>query len=294
MTHLRSILVIGLVFITVSDARGVDNRPLAGTAALVDTYDLSDRMVDGAHRFLDRKLAESIQSRQALWNRDLSSPAAYEKSVQANRVRFTKYIGVIDPPLSVAMERFGDERNPALVSEMDRWSAYQVRWPVLEGVFGEGLLLEPKGKIQGHVVAIPDADQTPEQLVGLAPGIPPQSQFARRLVENGFRVIVPVLIDRDTRISVNPIATCMTDQPPREWIYRQAYEMGRHVIGYDVRKVLSAVDWLLRARKSNAKIGVAGYGEGGLIAFYSAAVDRRIDACLVSGYFDSRQQVWQE
>ena len=39
---------------------------------------------------------------------------------------------------------------------------------------------------------------------------------------------------------------------------------------------------------------MAGYGEGGLIAFYAAALDRRIEAALVSGYFDSRQRLWEE
>jgi len=39
---------------------------------------------------------------------------------------------------------------------------------------------------------------------------------------------------------------------------------------------------------------VTGYGEGGLIAFYAAAVDTRIAGALVSGYFKSRQQTWQE
>jgi hypothetical protein len=39
---------------------------------------------------------------------------------------------------------------------------------------------------------------------------------------------------------------------------------------------------------------VAGYGEGGLIAFYASAADTRIDAALVSGYFNSRQNVWSE
>jgi len=39
---------------------------------------------------------------------------------------------------------------------------------------------------------------------------------------------------------------------------------------------------------------VVGYGEGGLVAFYSAALDPRIDAALVSGYFGSRQRVWEE
>ena len=41
-------------------------------------------------------------------------------------------------------------------------------------------------------------------------------------------------------------------------------------------------------------IGVAGYGEGGLIALYSAALDPRIQATLVSGYFQQRDGLWKE
>src|SRR6185436_5883915 len=74
-----------------------------------------------------------------------------------------------------------------------------------------------------------------------------------------------------------------------------AFEMGRHVIGYEVQKVLAAVDWFAReAGSGDAAIGVAGYGEGGLLALYAAALDPRVDAALVSGYFDSRQDLWQE
>jgi dienelactone hydrolase len=142
-------------------------------------------------------------------------------------------------------------------------------------------------------VALPDADQTPEQIVGLAAGVAPEAQFARRLAENGFEVIVPLMIDRTARWSGHPDIR-MTDQSHREWIYRQAFHMGRHVIGYDVQKVLAVVDWFKQRRGSTVKVGVAGYAEGGLIAFYAAAVDTRIDAALVSGYFDSRQHVSSE
>jgi cephalosporin-C deacetylase-like acetyl esterase len=45
---------------------------------------------------------------------------------------------------------------------------------------------------------------------------------------------------------------------------------------------------------SDARIGVAGWGEGGLIALYAAALDERVDAALVSGYFADRRQIWQE
>ena len=70
--------------------------------------------------------------------------------------------------------------QPALVAETDRFKVYAVRWPVLPGVDGEGLLLEPTGKVVANVVAIPDADWTPEMIVGLAPGVSKESQFASR------------------------------------------------------------------------------------------------------------------
>ena len=70
--------------------------------------------------------------------------------------------------------------------------------------------------------------------------------------------------------------------------------MGRHLIGYEVQKVLAAVDSFRSRRGAAAKVGVIGYGEGGLVAFHAAAIDPRIDGALVSGYFDRRTRVWEE
>ena len=70
--------------------------------------------------------------------------------------------------------------------------------------------------------------------------------------------------------------------------------MGRHPIGFEVQKVLAAVDRFRARRGETAKIGVVGYAEGGLIALYAAAIDTRIDGALVSGYFDRRGRVWEE
>ncbi|MDP2998743.1 MAG: hypothetical protein Q8N47_14755 [Bryobacterales bacterium] len=267
-------------------------EPLPGAGALTWEEDLSGRMMDGAHRFVERKIAESTAARQRHWQRDQSSPEAYEKSVAPNRRRFLEKIGVVDPRLPAAMERFGDDRNPALVAQAAAYRVYQVRWPVLEGVYGEGLLLEPVRPPVAQVVAVPDADQTPEQVAGLDPGLAPGAQFARRLAESGVRVVVPTVIDRTARWSGHPEIRTM-DYPHREWIYRQAFQMGRHVIGYEVQKVLAAVDWFA-AISPGIPAAVAGTGEGGLIAFYSAAADTRIRAALVAGYFNSRQGVWAE
>ena len=50
---------------------------------------------------------------------------------------------------------------------------------------GEGLLLEPTHNvpITGQVIALPDADWTPEMIAGVTADVPPNAQFARRLAQ---------------------------------------------------------------------------------------------------------------
>ncbi len=50
---------------------------------------------------------------------------------------------------------------------------------------------------------------------------------------------MPVLINRDDTFSGIP-GIGMTNMPHREWIYRMAFEVGRHIIGYEVQKVLGS------------------------------------------------------
>src|SRR5262249_13918006 len=68
-----------------------------------------------------------------------------------------------------------------------------------------------------------------------------------------------------------------------------------HLIGYEVQKVLAAVDWFVKdAKGRNPRIAVFGWGEGGMIAFYAGALDPRIGAVGVSGYFGPREGLWRE
>lgn len=273
---------------------GKSAEPLPGTAPLTwEEEDLSARMMDGAHEFVERQIAESIDKRQKHWNRDFSSLEAYTESVEPNRRRLREILGVVDERLPGTFEQFGDDANPALVAETDNYTIYQVRWPVLQDVFGEGLWIRPKHQPTAHIVALSDADQTPEELLGLAGKLAPQQQWGRRLAEKGFEIVIPTLVNRE-RLATEDSRLRRSDQTNREWIYRQAFHMGRHIIGYEVQKVLAAVDCFEQKGVSSDKIGVAGYGEGGMIAFYAAAVDTRIRGALVSGYFGPRQAVWSE
>jgi dienelactone hydrolase len=243
--------------------------PLAGTRPLREERDLADLMMDGLHRWVERKIGESVEGRARFWK----DPAAGDP-----RKRLLKILGAVDPRVAPRLERFGDDAVPALLVDGPETRVWQVRWSVLEGVTAEGLYLEPKGEPKAHVVALPDADRTPESL-------------ASSLTLSGCAVLVPTLVSRDFEFS-GDARVGWTNQSHREWIYRQAYQMGRHVLGYEVQKVLAAVD-LFRSRGA-AKIGVAGWGEGGLVALYAAAADPRIDAALVSGAFEPFEDSWKQ
>lgn len=291
----RAWLILSLAIAPEAVAQAAASLP--GTQLLAAGGDFSREMIAGIDRFALRELERSVDGRTALWNRDYSSPQAYQNSMRLNRENLRRMIGAVDERVPMTgMELMGTTNAPAHLAETDAYTVSIVRWPVLENVFGEGLLLQPKAKVRARVVALPDADQTPEMLVGLAAGFPPVSQNARRLAENGVQVVIPVLIDRRDEWSGTARLNRMTNLPHREWIYRQAYEMGRHIIGYEVQKVLAVVDWFTQENKRGATtpIGVTGFAEGGLIAFYAAAIDVRINAAFVSGYFDSRQNIWNE
>ncbi|MGE5193603.1 MAG: hypothetical protein ACM3U2_14000 [Deltaproteobacteria bacterium] len=278
-------------------ASAVRAEPLAGTRPLVIDQPLDVIMVDGIDRFALREIAASVERREKLWNRDFSSPDAYEKSIAPNREHLRTILGAVDPRVEArAIEHVATNFQSALVARGPHYNVLAVRWQVLDGVTAEGLLLTPEGEPRARVVALPDADWTPEMFAGLKEGVAEESQLARHLVEHGCQVLIPTLISRDDTFSGNPDVR-YTNQPHREFIYRQAFEMGRHIIGYEVQKVLAAVDQftlLNKVQNVDAPIGVAGIGEGGLLAFYAAALDPRIDGALVSGYFQPRENLWQE
>lgn len=275
-----------------------------------DAYEqrMVQRIRGQINRYLLRYTDQVAQHRDERWDRDLSSAAAYRKSIELQRQELREILGIIEEREAPAMYYVSQEGPTARVSETARYTIDQVRWPVIDGIHSEGLLLTPKGDIRARVVAMGDADQTPEQLSGLAEGLEPESQFARRLAASGVQVLVPALISRDMDLSATETYSrrywmpelrsketihVRPNQTHREVLWRQAFVMGRHLVGYEVQKVLAGLDWF-EQQDSETSLGVVGYGEGGLLAFYAAAVDPRIDVAMVSGYFQKREWMYEE
>lgn len=278
------------------------SQQLPGTAPIAwPEEDLSKRLMEGAHQFVHRRIDDAEVKRAARWQRDFSSLDAYVASIKTQRERFRTIIGAVDTRPRPSLERYGVDDQLALVAETPKYRVWQVRWPVVEGVWGCGLLAEPTTPPVGHVIFVPAANESPEQCFAFGhpaddpvpPQSPPSYAIARRLAEHGLLVVVPVTVTRDTLVSEDEQIR-RTEQTYREWIYRQAYHMGRHVIGYEVQTVSAAIDWIESKHGPDVRVGVCGHADGGLTALYAAAVDTRIDAALVSNYFDRRQQVWRE
>ena len=260
------------------------------------TGDLASEMVAGADRFLLREIEESAGKREKFWKRDFSSADAYQASVEPNRKRLAHILGVRDARVASVVRTVdtGMVSAGAFVPELHAsYGIHSITWPAFGDVTGEGLDLDPKTVRTAPlpvVIVIPDADQSPEQLAGLADGVPPESQVARRLAENGYRVIIPTLIDRT--VAARNGRARLTN---REYIYRSAFELGRHVIGYEVQKVLALVDALKSGQQGGRQsIATFGYGEGGMIALYAAALDPRIAGVCVSGFFGDRSDTWRQ
>ena len=279
----RTLLPLVTLFFCVLQSTG---QPKLDTKPLTLEGDIASHLVAGVDQFLLDELAASVAKRPAYWDRDFSSHEAYVKSVEPNRKRLAHILGLRDARTAFdGLQLDGTTATSSLVGQTDRITIHAVSWPAFRDVTGTGLLLEPRGRdVVANVVAIPDSGQIPEQIAGLSLGLTPELQYARRLAESGCRVVVPMLIDRQEKIS---------RLTRREFLYRSAFELGRQLVGYEIQKTLAVVDWYKKSWPAKP-VGVIGWGEGGLITQYAAAVDTRIDTACVSGYFDSRQNIWQE
>jgi dienelactone hydrolase len=288
---------------------------LPGTDPLALEGDIASELVAGIDRFLLREIDAAAARRARRWEPEAPSPEARARDMASRRARLAHRIGLRDarPPMS-ALELLETTARPARVGRGESHEIYAARWPAFGDVHGEGLLLVPLGRRPvADVVAVPDADQTPEEVAGLVDGAAPESQFARRLAESGCRVLVPALVSRARDQHGLRPHWPHTKLTHREFLHRSAFELGRHLVGYEAQKVLAALDWFhadphgsgARAEGDPAgggagpvagdpAAGVIGWGEGGLIALHAAALDERLDAACVSGYFDDRRNVWQE
>ena len=290
-----SVIFLFCTMSSVVQSQEVTNaKSMSGTTPLEMTGDIASDLVAGVDRFLLKELEKSIQKRMDSWPKRIagqgSEPGQYEAATKVLREELRMRIGMVDSPvpcdaLSIQSLASANRELPSWLAKNEALSIYEIRWPIFEGVDATGLLVVPSGTARFHAVVMPDAGQTPEQLCGFDET---SSRVALDLAFQGGVVVIPNVVQR-TREARNGRAK-LTDQ---EFLYRSAFVLGRHIIGYQVQEIRSA---FLAMRKTYGQLPsvVIGYGEGGGLAMYAAAVDTDIGAACVSGHFGPREQIWSE
>lgn len=262
--------------------------------------DLSERIVKGMTSFVDLEIEDAIKDRTRNWQRDTSiPPELQELTVQNKRRALRLALGLVDKPLPAKLEFFSSGINfdgsipNSKVAENELFEVYQVRWAVLDGFVAEGLYVTPKKRPEPlgsdellkktfAMVLIPDAGETPEDLMGITANLLPEQQLGVRWASAGFTLLIPTTINRESY---------QGKLSHREWLHREAYPMGRQVIGYEIQSALVAAEWL---RFRGHKVSIGGYGEGGRTAFYAAACKPGFESVFVSGYFHKDSKPWLE
>ncbi len=270
-----------------------------GIRPLPASEDRAASMLAGIDRFLIRQIQREANDRMRRWSAEMSDARQRPSFLTARRRELRQILGMRETRVPFSdVERTGRSPSDHVAARNARVTVERIRWPVLAdpdagrpqltSITGAGLLLTPTGTSFAAVIAVPDADQTPEQLCGLAEGVAPAMQFPRRLAEAGCTVFVPAITSR--HVEARHGRARMTD---REFAWRGGFVLGQHLLGYELHRILALVD-LLATQQPTRSIGVIGYGEGGLLALLAGALDTRIDVTAVSGFFGPREQQWQE
>jgi dienelactone hydrolase len=257
------------------DVQGVYGNP---------SYVIDQRLYDQAGEYFLAQIAKTPSLRDRRWQPEFSSRSAYEKSLSEHEQNLRKMLGLIELTPQQATTRILGESNEVRIEE--------VRFG-LDGDFGVRALLFVAGTSRhgGAVIAIPDANQSPEEFAGIREGMTP-ALWLQALLGRGVAVAIPQMIER---FADHPICQTISGQDRRRVLWRSGFIVGRTLVGMEVQQVTALAEYLgSRSEIDGTRISVWGSGQGGMTALYATAVDARLAGVVVQDYFDQREGSWKE
>jgi dienelactone hydrolase len=115
--------------------------------------------------------------------------------------------------------------------------------------------------------------------------------FALALCRRGFLVAAPEIAcfgERQTDYSYLDRTLGQPEPTTCHNAATYAFMLGKSVVGMRVRDAMRLVDFLATVPEADAsRLGAMGISGGGMLTFFHTALDPRIKACVVSGYFSS-------
>lgn len=262
---------------------------LEGTELLDWKGDFGQRLMKEASDFMDKIIAESAGVRDARWKHKAKSISGYLSFLEAKREKLARLLGIRELRKSFdAPQILGTLNAGCVIQETTAWKMFQIKWDVFDDYAAQGFLVEPNAEQNGNkidkvIIALAHDGMCPKAYFQSLPELQKEAQSGH------VRIVLPASLNRETVSFKN------ARLPRRELIWRESYVLGRHLIGYEIEAVRAIIDWIKKdPRTSQAKIEIGGYGDGGMIALYAGALDRRIDQVRCAGYFGDRSGIWEE
>ena len=254
------------------------------------------RLYGAWERYLLREARRAYDGRAWAWPYDLHSVEAYERSIEGPRRRWLEVLGGWPDervPLAPRFEQLSNQEQTG-----GRYRLQRVWFTALEGVEVDALLLTPAAPAAGPrpaVLAQHGLNGTPEEVAGVIPADvdSPYRRLGIRLVERGYVVLAPHMVGgfgtSEFGASHVPALAGKVQGRARTQLHRIALEYGRTLMGLEMFVLSRAVD-LLRSLPGvdPQRIGMYGLSQGGQSALYFPALDTRVAATVVSGYFNER------
>lgn len=247
-------------------------------------YVIDQNLYDQAREYFLKQIAATPTLRDKLWQPNFSSRSAYQASVKEQRQHLRKLLGLV-------------ELTPqkADVATLEKNGGVQIKEVkiALDTDFGvRALLFLPEGSgRQPAIIAIPGAEQSPEEFAGVGDGMT-TALWLRKLLGRGMGVAIPEMVERRSDHSL-----CLKagGQDRRRVLWRTGYITGRALLGMEVQQVAALGNYLAEQHEIDGKrVGVWGEGQGGMTALYAAAVDEQLAGATVLDYFQQREGSWKE
>lgn len=205
------------------------------------------------------------------WNRDYSSIAAYETSIESNRALWRN---VIKPPELIVTGEAQHRPHPPLDDLQARWLTVPLGPLTAEGILAVPQQASPQTRVP-LVIVQHGIGSFPERNFGLADQGDAYHSYARRLVEAGFAVITPMNLRSVER---------------RNRIERLCRLADLSLPGIELVRMQRLLDEALRdPRIDGGRVGMWGLSLGGLATMFWTPVEPRIKAAVVAGWFNHRR-----
>jgi hypothetical protein len=218
-------------------------------------------------RHYDRLIAESEARRGSKWNRDFTSVDRYLASVEPHRKRFIELMGGFPP------EKTPLKPRREVIGAGDLYRTERVWLEAVPGVEVYGVLLTPK-RPGRHPALICQHGMggSPAMTAGLTERDDYLRRFGAQAAERGYVVFAPYLVN---------------DAAQRSRLHRKAISVGTTLQILEQWKIVRVTDFLASLSEVDAtRIGMYGISWGGRMTLYASAIDPRLAAAAVSGYFN--------